>query len=211
MRRALIAVSLLIGAVIVGGCKSERYRYADTFATNRFATLDRSIRIARESIATAEHEVTAAAGEMGELFLKPEREDAFVASRRVAARARARVGQMKDRVNNVRTNAKDLIDEWSHEMSGYTDDKMKAKSKADLELLQKRWEPVEKALEGDLKAFGPVLVLMDDDVLALKHRRGAGSLPPEPQEPGRYDAKLAALHAWVVGVNTVCEGEWATR
>ena len=188
----------------VCGCRSDRNVYADAFAPDRLRTLERSVIAAQESVKVAASELAAGNLEMVRLFEEPDRDEAFVAARRITARARGRLTAMDNRLKNVENNARDLLEEWSRETRSFKNSGLKAKSRADLLDLKTRWEPLSIMLANTRAAFPPVLVIMDDDVLSLKHRRTALAPALPSPTPGRYEQSISEVQRWAGLCDSAC-------
>jgi hypothetical protein len=204
-RRSAIALCLASAALGPAGCRTGRNEIADAFARDRVRLLGVNVETTREAYATAVADLNQAAAEMLELFDEPDRDEAFVRARRATIRCRGRMSQLRNRLRQVEASAAMLLEEWAKETRAYADDELKAKSRADLADFKSRWEPLRLVLRECADPIEPLFTKLDDDVLALKHRRSAlsPSLTPPPRD--RYAAVLEAVNARATVVDRACE------
>jgi Protein of unknown function (DUF2959) len=200
-----VAAALVAAASGLVSCRAERNTIADAFARNRMRSFAASVEAVRSAYASASSEIVEGCGEVVTQFSRADdRDGAFVTARRTVVRCRGRIGQVESRIRNVESNALDLFEEWSKETREYTDDSLRERSRADLADLKARWEPLHDALRQCMEPFGPILTLMDDDTLALKHRRG--SLAPELPERSmsRYSEHVVEMKRWNDVIDRAC-------
>lgn len=191
-----LVLGLVAMLLIAGGCRGDRSVYADAFAPNRLRTLERSVLQAQEACKVACAEIDKGTMDMVALFDESDREEAFIGGRRIAARARGRLTALDNRIRNVENNALDLLEEWARETRSFKDPELRARSRADLADLKARWEPLRRTLKDTRESFKPVMVVIEDDVLALKHRRSALSPALPAPLPGRYETVRAEMLRW---------------
>ncbi len=212
MARRFTQVAALIGltlvavpmASILGGCRNDRSVYADAFAPNRLRTLERSVLSLQEACKVASTEIEKGTRDMVALFDESDREEAFIGGRRIAARARGRLTSLDNRIRNVENNAMELLEEWARETRSFKDKDLRARSRADLADLKARWEPLRRML-GDMRAsYKPVMIVIEDDVLALKHRRSALAPALPAPLPSRYEATTAEMLRWAQLCDAAC-------
>ena len=204
-RRSALALGLASVTLGLVGCRTGRNEIADAFARDRVRLLAVNVGTTREAYATAVADLNQAAAEMLELFDEPDRDEAFVRARRATIRCRGRLSQLGNRLRQTEFSATALLEEWAKETRAYADDTLKARSRADLADFKARWEPLRIVLRDCVEPMEPLLTKLDDDVLALKHRRSAlsPSLTPPPRD--RYVAVLEAVNARATVVDRACE------
>jgi hypothetical protein len=203
-RRSAIALGLASATLGLVGCRTGRNEIADAFARDRVRLLAVNVETTREAYATAVADLNQAATEMLELFDESDRDEAFVRARRATIRCRGRLTQLRNRLRQTETTGLALLEEWARETRAYDDASLKAKSREDLADFRARWEPLRIVLRDCVEPMVPLLTGLDDDVLALKHRRSSlsPSLTPPPRD--RHASALAAVNARAAVVDGAC-------
>jgi len=157
----------------LAGCSNKRNYINDAFAKDRLGALARSVTLATSAADTAERELVQTNALMEELSTRKDRDEAFSDGRRSLSRARGRVDTSTQRLKNVQTNAEALISEWTRESREYSNSELKARSRAELDDLRERWRPLDRVVQATQKSYAPLMQILSDDSLALKHRRSA--------------------------------------
>jgi hypothetical protein len=111
--------------------------------------------------------------------------------------AESRGRRVKERVEAVRTVARDLFKEWQGELGQYSDRRLRLESERELRETRRRTDTLIATMDAARVRVEPVLKPLRDRVLFLKHNlnaRALGALTKElDQVTGEVDALVADL------------------
>ncbi len=105
--------------------------------------------------------------------------------------------EVRDRIEAVEDVAEALFEEWKQELGEYSNASLKAASQRNLERTQKDYRVLLQRMKAAEKRIGPVLDVLRDQVLFLKHNlnaRAIGALQGEYRTlEGNVDQLLAEM------------------
>lgn len=181
MRRLIIACCALLA---LGGCQSAYYATMEKVGVHKRDILVDRVEAARDSQQKAKEQfkdaleryrsvVTVQGGELEERYEALDRE--YEASE---ASARA----VHDRIAAVEDVAGALFDEWEGELDQYSNASLRRASAQELERTRREYKILLQRMKAAEKRIQPVLSVLRDQVLFLKHNlnaRAIGSLQGE--------------------------------
>ncbi|MCH9674788.1 MAG: DUF2959 domain-containing protein [Gammaproteobacteria bacterium] len=120
--------------------------------------------------------------------------------------AEAATAEIDDRLDAVDKVARDLFAEWQGELGQYTNPKLRASSERNLATTRRRYAKLKQSMDGARAKIDPVLEVLQDNVLFLKHNLNAQALSSLRGEvvsiEGRVDALVAEMRAAISEANS---------
>ena len=120
--------------------------------------------------------------------------------------AEAATAEIDDRLVAVDKVARDLFAEWQGELGQYTNPKLRASSERNLATTRRRYAKLKQSMDGARAKIDPVLEVLQDNVLFLKHNLNAQALSSLRGEvvsiEGRVDALVAEMRAAISEANS---------
>jgi ElaB/YqjD/DUF883 family membrane-anchored ribosome-binding protein len=101
--------------------------------------------------------------------------------------------RVRDRVEEVRTVSRDLFREWRAELGQYSDPGLRRESERTLARTEARYEALAQRMDAAVASMEPVLRVLNDRVLFLKHNLNARAIASLGGERARLEADVAAL------------------
>jgi hypothetical protein len=86
-----------------------------------------------------------------------------------------------------------LFEEWEEELALYTNEKLKAQSKKQLNDTREKYTNMMRAMKSSQKSMTPILATFQDNVLILKHSLNAQAIGALQGEFGTLKKEIAAL------------------
>ena len=105
----------------------------------------------------------------------------------------AKAEELEDRVEAIESVADALFDEWEQELSEYKSASLKASSAKKLKITKTRYNNYLKSLKRAEAKVHPVLEVLNDQVLFLKHNLNAEKVSALKGEIRRFDSDVQVL------------------
>ena len=174
----MLRVIVLGLALSLSACQSAYYAAWEKVGVEKRDILVDRVEDARDSQEDAQEQFSSAleefttlinfdGGELQEVY--ENLSDQYEASASSAARVTARI----DKVEDV---AEALFDEWEDELSQYSDEGFRRDSERQLRDTQRRYKKMLKAMRKAEASMEPVLRVLNDNVLYLKHNLNASAI-----------------------------------
>lgn len=175
MRHLTALVFLSLGLT---GCQQAYYATMEKFGVEKREILVDRVKDARDAQVEGQQHFKDALDELsqllkfhgGDLQTKYEELDAEYQQSVEAAQL------VSSRINKVESVADALFDEWRDELAQYQNAALKAQSKQKLVTTEKQFELLLKKMRSAEKKMQPVLKIMHDNVLFLKHNLNAKAI-----------------------------------
>jgi len=196
--QALISLSLLtVPAVTLTGCATAAYQVKEKFGIEKRDTLVSRVSGVAKSQADTKEEfedaleafravVDVNAGEL---------EAAYDNMNKAYKQAESQANATRSRVKSVKRVAKDLFSEWEAELSQYQSADLRRTSEAQLKDTQQRYAVLAERMDAATASMGPVLSVLKDRVLYLKHNLNARAIAALNTEASTLETDVARLIA----------------
>jgi hypothetical protein len=194
MRYAILAAGILLFAPLYG-CQSAMYRALESVGIEKRDLLTRRVTQARDSQTAAKKQFASAldqfralvnveGGDLERIYdrLNDEYKD-----------AQRRAEAVSDRIAAVETVARDLFAEWESELDRYSDANLRRDSQRLLNDTQKRYSTLIASMKRAERSMRPVLEMLQDRVLALKHNLNARAIGQLKGELTQIENKTSTL------------------
>ncbi|MEM7253354.1 MAG: DUF2959 domain-containing protein [Pseudomonadota bacterium] len=199
--------AVLFATVLLQACASVQYAALEKVGVHKRDILVDRVEDARDSQDQAAEQFVSAYEQFKALVgveggalerkyktLKGELEDAEAATE-----------EIDDRLVAVDDVAKDLFAEWQAELSQYTNPKLRASSERNLAITRRRYQTLKRSMDAARAKVTPVLEVLQDNVLFLKHNLNAQALSSLRGEvvsiEGRVDALVAEMESAIAEAN----------
>lgn len=178
--RILFIISCgIVGTMGFSGCQtSAYYSVMEKMGKPKREILSGRVEDARESQQKAKEQFRSALDQ----FLAVTKVDtgnlatSYEALNRELKRSEDRAKEVRDRISAVDSVAGVLFEEWEHELTQYASDSLRAQSADQLKATRNRYESLAKSMQTAANRMDPVLVLLRDQVLFLKHNLNARAI-----------------------------------
>lgn len=108
-------------------------------------------------------------------------------------RAEDAAQEIDDRLNAVNRVANDLFREWQAELNQYTNPQYRASSEQKLAITRQRYGKLKQSMDLARSKIDPVLIVLQDHVLFLKHNLNAQALSNLQGEVVRIEGRVSDL------------------
>lgn len=101
--------------------------------------------------------------------------------------------ELEKRIASVDRVAQDLFQEWKQELDQYQNQKLRAASEKNMLATQKKYANIYQQMQASYVKVGPVLEVLQDNTLYLKHNLNARAISGISTEVLSVEGKVAAL------------------
>jgi hypothetical protein len=184
-------------ALAAVGCSSLYYGAMKKFGWEKRDILVKRVKEARESQAEAQRDFKTTLERFREIvaFDGGSLEDKYKKLHGELEDAEDRSRQVRDRVEAVRTVARDLFREWQGELGQYSDRRLRQESERELRETRRRTDALITTMSAARARVEPVLKPLRDRVLFLKHNLNARALGALTKELEQVTVDVDALIA----------------
>ena len=112
---------------------------------------------------------------------------------KVYEKSESRAQSVRDRIDSVEVASNALFKEWKKEIGAYSSATLKQKSQKQLSETKKRYTQLMDAMEKAEGRMDPVLVVLKDQVMFLKHNLNAKAIASLKAELGQIETDVSAL------------------
>lgn len=176
LRTLAFCAAVLAGGFALTGCQSSAYySVMEKMGTPKRDILKTRVEDARESQEKAKTQFGSALDQfMAVTKVQPDGlNDAYNALNRELKLSEDRAKDVRDRIAAVDSVAAALFKEWEAELPQYASESLRAQSAEQLKATRVRYESLAKAMQTAANRMDPVLTLLRDQVLFLKHNLNA--------------------------------------
>ncbi|MCT6700235.1 DUF2959 domain-containing protein [Rheinheimera sp. 4Y26] len=165
----------LSGALLAGGCSTAYYAAMEKVGVHKRDILIDRVEEARDAQAVSQQEFKDALDQLSQLinFHGGNLQDRYEALQAQYDDSKKAAEEVTARINKVELVAFDLFDEWEAELSQYQNKKLKADSKKKLLDTKRQFDALVKVMRRAESKMPPVLRVLNDNVLYLKHNLNA--------------------------------------
>jgi len=190
-----LAALLVVAAVLAGGCRTAYYAAWEKLGSEKRDLLRSDVADMKEQQQETKEEFEDALEKLRALYGSSgsDLEKRYDALRAEYEDCEGEAADLRRRMEEVRTVARDLFEEWESEIESMENASFQRQSRAKLAATRKRFEGLDTAMRRSEESLDPVLRQLRDHVLFLKHNLNAQSLGQLEGEVGRIDKGVAEL------------------
>ena len=189
------AVVLLV--VVAGGCQRAYYGAWEKLGKEKRHLLRDQVEHVRDEQAGASRDFKDALTRIQEIygFQGNQLEAQYKRLTQDYAACVSRAEAVEERIERVRSIARDLFDEWDREIDELHNPTFKAESRRKLDQTRQRYKRLESSMTAAQGKMVPVLQRLNDYVLYLKHNLNARAIGALGQEVAGIESEVADLIA----------------
>lgn len=120
-------------------------------------------------------------------------EDKYKKLAKAVEKSESRANDLEERIKSVDKVAKDLFAEWTQELDQYQNPKLRAASERNMRTTERRYASIYKQMQVSHARVQPVLQVLQDNTLYLKHNLNARAISGISNEVLSVEGKVAAL------------------
>ncbi|HNX48916.1 MAG TPA: DUF2959 domain-containing protein [Thermoanaerobaculaceae bacterium] len=170
--------AFVIAVVVLAGCSSVYYAALEKVGIEKRGILVDRVEAARDAQVQAQTQFKDALEEFSALvgYKGGELEKMYGSMRDTADDSAARAREVRDRIGAVKDVAEALFKEWEGELAQYSDASLRRSSQRELNDTRRRYHRLVVAMDKAAARMDPVLAVLNDQVLFLKHNLNARAL-----------------------------------
>jgi len=170
--------SWLALVLLLGGCSQLYYNTMEKFGFEKRDILVDRVEDARDSQQDAKEEFKSALEQFQALFGKDDSDlqQEYDALNSAYKDSRAAADRVHERINAVESVSAALFDEWEDELELYSNAELRQDSARKLRVTRQDYEQLLKAMRSAEARMAPVLSVLQDQVLYLKHNLNARAI-----------------------------------
>ncbi len=178
MSRLCLAFQVLAVTVFVSGCSSMQYAAMETVGIPKRDILVDRVEDARDSQNEAKEQFISAYAQFAELvnYDGGDLEKNYKTLNREYERCEKSAREIDERIESVESVAEALFKEWSRELGDYTDPKLRRSSQQKLNTTRHQYDALIASMRNARSKIDPVLDVLRDQTLYLKHNLNARAL-----------------------------------
>jgi ElaB/YqjD/DUF883 family membrane-anchored ribosome-binding protein len=187
-RHGGFACCLLAAGLLLGGCSSAYYAALEKVGIPKREVLVDRVEAARDAQQSAQTQFKDALEQFKALvgYDGGKLEAMYESLRTTSDASTAKAREVRDRIAAVKDVAEALFKEWEGELQQYSDAGLRRKSQRQLNETRVRYSRLVAAMDRAAARMDPVLAVLHDQVLFLKHNLNAAAL-------GSLDATSTSL------------------
>jgi len=201
LNRKLVKITLVLLCLpLLHACgtvqKAQYAAYEKVGVHKRDILVDR-IEATSDSQQKAQADFQSAYEELAELIELPasEMDNQYKRLAKSVDRSEARSSELKKRINAVDAVAQALFEEWQGELEQYTNDRLRQSSANKLAITQQRYAKIHDSMVKSHANIQPVLEVLQDNTLFLKHNLNARAVSGLSSEVGAIGDQVKSLIA----------------
>lgn len=191
----LLPLVCLMALLSLQGCETAYYGAMEKVGVHKRDIMSDRIVKARDAQEEAKQEFRSAlerfSTELG--FEGGDLEDKYNTLNDAFESSEERAQAVSDRIDALESVAEALFDEWSDELSQYTNDRLRRDSQARLKETEQRYKRMLSAMHRAEKRMTPVLNTFRDQVLYLKHNLNARAIASLKSEFSSLEKDITLL------------------
>ncbi len=193
--RLLFLLAALALLLQLGGCATVEYKALEKVGVHKRDILVRRIDKAREAQADAREQVVSAYEQFRNLVTVDDGglEKRYRKMASAVERSTDKAKALGERIDAVESVARALFAEWQSELSQYSNPSLRAASARNLKTTRARYDALIRRMRSAQARINPVLYVLQDQTLFLKHNLNARAVSSLQSEVGRIESKVAVL------------------
>ncbi|HIP53523.1 MAG TPA: DUF2959 domain-containing protein [Chromatiales bacterium] len=195
MSHLLKSILVLFFLLMVEGCATVQYAALEKVGVHKRDILVDRVQEARYAQEKAKEQFVSAYERFAALVNVEggDLEKSYKKLKRDLDRSEKATQEIDERIEAVESVAEDLFDEWHRELDQYSSPVLRQKSEKNLTFTRHRYEVLIDKMKKARARIDPVLFVMQDYTLFLKHNLNAKALASLKGEAGAVEAKVADL------------------
>ena len=188
----LVSLALLCGAA---GCQGLYYGTLEKFGVEKRDVMTKRVKAAQTSQQEAKTQFKSALEEFSSVVNVKggDLEKEYQRLKAVLERCEGRAGDVHDRIAAVEGVSEALFKEWNNETRQYSSPELRRKSEQKLRDTRRRYDELIGAMNRAEGTMEPVLKVLRDQVLFLKHNLNAQAIASLKDELGSVQTNVDAL------------------
>jgi len=193
--RLFILCSLILGISACGTAQKVQYSAMEKVGIHKRDILVDRIEKTSEVQEYTKSEFKSAYQELTKLVDADDRglEDKYNTLAKAVEKSEARADELEKRIASVDKVAKDLFVEWAQELEQYQSPKLRTVSEKNMRTTEQKYATIYKQMQASYAKVQPVLQVLQDNTLYLKHNLNARAISGISNEVLSVEAKVAAL------------------
>lgn len=195
MNRSMLSAGLLVVACALAGCQSAYYGTMKKLGYEKRDILVSDVKKARGAQDEAKKQFASALEEFTSVLGSPggDLEAKYKKLEGVLKRSESRAEAVHTRVREVERVASALFREWKSELGQYSSASLRQSSEDQLRATERRYDDLMLAMKKAESRIEPVLKVLRDQVLFLKHNLNAQAIAAIKNEIVRVESDVSAL------------------
>ncbi|MGF1545967.1 MAG: DUF2959 family protein [Thiotrichales bacterium] len=195
MMTLLFRTLLVLAALQFAGCATVQYAALEKVGVHKRDILIDRIKEARNSQAETKDQVVTAYEQFRTLVAVDDRglEKQYKTLVAEVTRSEDKAATLDKRITAVESVARDLFIEWEAELAQYTNPALKDQSRRNLQTTQTRYEQMRQRMRSAQARIAPVLHVLQDQTLYLKHNLNARAVASLQGEVRAVESKVSVL------------------
>jgi len=179
----------------LAGCASVQYSALEKVGIHKRDILVDRVEDARDAQADTRENLVSAYEELSSLvgYEGGELEDKYEQLSDSVDEARDATEELDDRLAEIDRVSEDLFDEWESELDLYTNQKLRADQEKKLGLARRQFSEMRSRMQKARDRVDPVMAVLNDNVLFLKHSLNAQSLAALRGQAATLENQVDAL------------------
>lgn len=173
--KTALLCTVVSATLLLSGCSTAYYAAMEKVGVHKRDILIDRVEEARDAQAVSQQEFKDALDQLSQLinFHGGNVQDKYEALQAQYEDSKKAADEVTARINKVELVAFDLFDEWEAELSQYQNKKLKTDSKKKLLDTKRQFDALVKVMRRAESKMPPVLRVLNDNVLYLKHNLNA--------------------------------------
>ena len=186
---------IVAASLLAGGCASVQYSALEKVGIHKRDILVDRVEDARDAQHDTREEVISAYDELKALigYDGGELESRYKRLDKAVERSRDARDELDDRLESIDRVSDDLFEEWEAELDLYTSDKLRADQAGKLRLARSQYAELRKRMQTARNRVNPVMAILEDNVLFLKHSLNAQALSALREQADKLEGEVDVL------------------
>lgn len=195
MPRSSTLLTVFLVALLAAGCSSVQYAALEKMGIHKRDLLVDRVEAARDAQNEAREQFLSAYEQFAALvgYVGGDLERRYATLNREYERSERATRNIDDRIEAVESVAEALFREWRRELDDYTDPNLRRSSERRLEATRRRYATLIQSMRDARAKIDPVLDVLRDQVLYLKHNLNAHAFASLAGEAVSMERKVDAL------------------
>jgi Skp family chaperone for outer membrane proteins len=193
--KGFVPAAMLASVLLLSGCQRAYYGALARIGIEKRDVLVRRVAAAQDSQQDAQQEFRSALEAFQSVidFDGGELEDQYNTLAGAYDDASDQAEDVRDRIDAVERVGEALFDEWNDELDRYQDQGLRRRSEGQLRDTRRRFDAVVQAMNRAAERMDPVLAVLQDQVLYLKHNLNARAIASLEVERTNLENRVESL------------------
>jgi len=193
--RHLISLAFSTALLLSSGCASVQYQALEKVGIHKRDILVDRVKDANLAQSETKSQFESAYEEFKALVGSGNKdlEAQYKTLEKSVSQSEKRANELDERIGAVERVANDLFKEWEEELAQYSSDTLRQSSATKLELTRSRYHKLRKQMRSAQARVTPVLEVLQDNTLFLKHNLNASAISGLNTEVAKIEARIGTL------------------